>query len=45
MLIFSAADKDGINVEYLLKGFLIKTIINEEREWKYNGDGTYSHVK
>jgi len=45
MILFHAARKEGIHPEFILKGFANKTEVNINRKWKYNGDGTYSHIK
>jgi len=42
--IIDAAKRAG--VYHMVKDcFEAKIIINKGREWKYNGDGSYSHIK
>ena len=43
--VISSADKEGISPEDIVNAMYNKLQVNKEREWKDNGDGSYSHIK
>ena len=43
--ITDSANREGISFEEILIAWHAKLQINKERDWKYNGDGSYSHIK
>lgn len=45
MCLLSSMSRAGIQIEDLRKSFQSKLIILQARKWKYNGNGTYSHIK
>lgn len=45
MMLFDSAGRDGISARQIRDAFEIKFHKNINREWKHNGNGTYSHVK
>lgn len=45
LCIVSGATKAGIAATQLVEAMHKKVQINKVRKWKYNGDGTYSHIK
>ncbi len=45
LCIISSATGRGITSSELVEAMHKKVQINKGRKWKYNGDGTYSHIK
>jgi hypothetical protein len=45
MCLLNSAARIGILPSDLMQAFREKLLINKQREWKQNPDGTYSHVK
>jgi hypothetical protein len=45
LCIISSATRTGFHAENLVFAMHKKTQKNKARKWKYNGDGTYSHIK
>jgi len=43
--LLDSANRSGITPDKLFKSFQDKIEINKYRQWKYNGDGSYSHIK
>lgn len=45
MCLLHSAAKYGIDAKGIIKAFETKFGINQTRQWSYNDDGTYSHIK
>lgn len=45
MCIFDSVERAGIDITEVVISIRQKTQVNKERKWKYNGDGSYSHIK
>ena len=45
MCLIDSANRAGITPAVLFRMMEYKICINEDRKWKYNGDGSYSHIK
>jgi len=45
MYLLDSMARAGISLEQIKESFAEKLSINENREWKKNEDGTYSHIK
>lgn len=45
LCLFTSMTRAGFSIDEIKKAMAIKVNINYVREWKYNGDGTYSHIK
>ena len=45
MCLIDSANRAGIPPAVLFRMMENKICINEDRKWKYNGDGSYSHIK
>jgi Protein of unknown function (DUF550) len=43
--LIDSANREGVSPNALLKAFAAKLEINKDRQWKDNGDGSYSHIK
>lgn len=43
--IFDSANREGISFDEIMWAFYTKVQVNKKRKWKYNGDGSYSHIK
>lgn len=43
--IIDSANREGITPAMLKAAFSYKLDVNKGRKWKYNGNGTYSHIK
>lgn len=45
MCLFDVAGREGIGVEEIFSAYKEKFEVNKKRTWKYNGNGSYSHIK
>lgn len=45
LCLISSLIRGGFSIEQLRQRMAVKVNINYAREWKYNGNGTYSHIK
>lgn len=43
--LLDAAQREGIYFLKIIDALYNKIQVNKKREWKYNGDGSYSHIK
>jgi len=43
--IMDSARRKGVSLDYIIKAGNAKLQINKSRQWKDNGDGSYSHIK
>ncbi len=45
LCLMNASAKAGFVAEEIVEGMHNKAQVNKARKWKYNGNGTYSHIK
>lgn len=45
MCLFDAAGRNGITIEQIIEAYRKKFVVNKDRIWRDNGDGSYSHEK